>query len=517
MSTSTRQRPTVGEVEQRDAPVEQAPAVDGRRLHGRIPYSLESRDLGGWREIIEPGALAGADLTDLIATREHDRSHLLGRHPSTLTTEDRADGFGWSVDLPHSPVGEDVRVAVERGDLRSTSWRMRVKRDEWRGDVRHVHEIGALLDVTVTASPAYGDHARAEYRSAPDPPAPPAPTPEPPEATVPDPIPAGGLILEDRSAADDRPTVEARVLEALRGVSKGEARDLATATVANVSPPELSAYLFEKLRATSIALQTGITVLSTDREAIVWPKLTGDVAPGYVAEGALIPETDPTFANLTATPKKLAVRTVVSNEVIDDSVPSITDVLSANMSKLLALKLDLSVFEGDGTANSIVGLKNTAGIQSVSMGTNGALFTNLDPFADAQGLLNASNAGGQYVIVMGPNLWQELSKLKEGGGFNRPLLEAFPTEMAPPRIYGMPVYVSSQLSKTETQGTSTGVASSVYVFAPSQVVLVRRQDATIELDRSRLFNLDQSEMRGKLRADLLVPNPAAVCRIVGVL
>jgi hypothetical protein len=36
------------------------------------------------------------------------------------------------------------------------------------------------------------------------------------------------------------------------------------------------------------------------------------------------------------------------------------------------------------------------------------------------------------------------------------------------------------------------------------------------LDRSRLFDRDMSELRAKLRADLIVPNPVAVVRIVGI-
>ncbi|MBA3821916.1 MAG: HK97 family phage prohead protease, partial [Deltaproteobacteria bacterium] len=151
MSTVTRPQP--GSVEQRTAPATAAavPIVDGRRLRGVIPYGVESRDLGGWREVIDRGALDGADIADLIATREHDRARLLGRHPSTLQVEDRGDGFHWAVELPGSPVGEDVRVAVERGDLRSTSWRMVVERDRWDGDVRHIERIAELRDVTVTA------------------------------------------------------------------------------------------------------------------------------------------------------------------------------------------------------------------------------------------------------------------------------------------------------------------------------------------------------------------------------
>src|SRR5215217_5727064 len=164
-----RDRPKPGQVEDRTAPtVEAAPTIDGRKLRGLIPYGVESRDMGGWTEVIDPGALAGADLQDLIATREHDRSKLLGRHPTTLTTEDRSDGFAWAVDLPSSPVGEDVRVAIERGDLRASSWRMLVAREKWIGDVRHVQSIAELRDVTVTAAPAYAA-AAAELRSQTDP------------------------------------------------------------------------------------------------------------------------------------------------------------------------------------------------------------------------------------------------------------------------------------------------------------------------------------------------------------
>jgi HK97 family phage prohead protease len=161
-------RPKPGAVEDRSAPEAGAPIVDGRKLRGLIPYGVESREMpGGWREVIDPGALANADLSDLIATREHDRARLLGRHPMTLTTEDRDDGFAWAVELPQSPVGEDVRVAIERGDLRASSWRQVVARDYWNGDVRHVAEISHLLDVTVTAAPAYAA-AAAELRSQPN-------------------------------------------------------------------------------------------------------------------------------------------------------------------------------------------------------------------------------------------------------------------------------------------------------------------------------------------------------------
>jgi HK97 family phage major capsid protein len=482
----------------------------GRMVTGYASvYGAESRGLE-WTETVAPGAFSDVLDADVRCLLNHDPSQVLGRtRAGTLRLFDEARGLRFECDLPESPLGENVRQAVKRGDVDGASFRFAVGEDEWPdGEHRTIKKVKALHDVTVATYGAYPD-ASVELRTRPQPKE---------EATVPpETTTAGGLHLEDRSAADDTPSVETRVIEALRRVPKGEARDLSTASVANVSPPELSSYLFDKLRPASIALSTGIQVLSTDREAVVWPKLVSDVSPSFVPELGLIPEGDPGFANLTARPKKIAHRTVVSNEVIDDSIPSITDVLSAHLGRMLALKLDLALFEGDpGTdPNAIQGIKNTPGIQTIAMGTNGALFTDLDPFASALGLLAAVNAPPPYVIVMSPAAWTALSKLKEGGGFNRPLLEAFPTDSAPARIYGAPVFVTSQLSTTESQGTSS-TTSSAYVYSPSQVVLIRRQDATIALDRSRLFDHDASEMRGILRADLLVPNAEAVVRITGI-
>jgi HK97 family phage prohead protease len=199
MSTT---RPTAGAVETRTAP--DLLTAEDRKIRGLIPYGIASRDMGGWTEIIEPTALANAALDDLVVTVDH-AGVPLGRHPGTLTLENRDDGLHWSVTPPESRA--DVREAVERGDLRAGSWRMVVARDEWRGDVRHIHEISELRDVSVVTSPAY-PAAAVEYRSAPEPDpvqAAPAATPtqentmqteDRHEAQEPA---AGGLHVEDRT------------------------------------------------------------------------------------------------------------------------------------------------------------------------------------------------------------------------------------------------------------------------------------------------------------------------------
>ena len=61
------------------------------------------------------------------------------------------------------------------------------------------------------------------------------------------------------------------------------------------------------------------------------------------------------------------------------------------------------------------------------------------------------------------------------------------------------------------------MANSAYVFDIENVVVVWRSDLEVEIDRSRLFNSDQSEIRAKLRADLIAPNPTGIVRLTGLL
>ncbi|MGH3927572.1 MAG: hypothetical protein ACRDTT_32715, partial [Pseudonocardiaceae bacterium] len=123
------------------------------------------------------------------------------------------------------------------------------------------------------------------------------------------------------------------------------------------------------------------------------------------------------------------------------------------------------------------------------MGANGAALANLDPFADALGLLRENDATGS-AIVMPPRTWRALIKLKEqSSGSNKPLLAesvGSPTGTVGGRtrgdsvgsIYGVPVWLTSQLSVTETQGTASNV------YDAQQVVAVLRTDTTIEADPS---------------------------------
>ena len=294
------ERPTPGQIEERAQPLE----VDGRRLRGMIPFGVESRDMGGWREIIEPTALRGARLDDLTLTVEHSGVPL-ARHPGTLTLEERADGVHWSAEPPRSRA--DIVEAVERGDLRAASWRMRVGRDEWRGDVRHVHEIAELRDVAITSQPAYPS-AAVELRSH-----------ETEEATVPaetetvaaaTPTESAQEITETRSAPtppeeSSRPPTGS--LHVQDRVSAGAPRGLADEFRSRGFPGERAVMPWDEFESRAVTWSASVDALApgTRRQAAalgadqryIWPALG---AVGVGAEVTSVPVLSQTARSLAA-------------------------------------------------------------------------------------------------------------------------------------------------------------------------------------------------------------------------
>lgn len=510
MSTATATHPVAPETRTIDVDVKDID-TRGRMLVGYAAvYGAQSADLGGFTESIQAGAFAGVMDADVRALLNHDPSQVLGRTRSgTLRLSDEERGLRFEVDLPSSPLGDNVREAVKRGDIDGASFRFIVGEETWDGDKRSIITVKDLQDVTVATYGAY-PAASVELRTRPE-----SPTTSEEDTTmnVEDRTEGGGgLAVVDRAQTTSTPTIEERIADGLRSVPKGEARSLTGGAAGNagpITPPELSTFLWDRLRPASIALASGIVVIPTGREKVTWPRLISDVDPTWIAQLDLIPEGPPGFGTLDAEPKKLAHRiTDIANEVIDDSEPGVVGVLSDHMLTMLGLKLDYSIFESNQATNpkAIKGLKYVTGIQTISMGTDGAALTNWDPFVRAVGRLRAANVPGPYAIAGHPDVLTELELLKELAGSNVQL----------PKPDGLPAfYTSSQLSTVEAQGTSSS-ARSAYVYAPQQLVLVRRADATVELDRSRLFDKDASEMRSTLRADLIVPNPVAVVRITGI-
>lgn len=146
-----------------------AVSQDGNSVEGYcIVYNEWSAELplpgkaGTFKEIIRPGAATDAlRAKDIPALYDHDQSKYLGRTSNgTLSLSEDAKGVRYSIQLPDTQVGSDVRHLVKRGDIQGASFHLIVPKGGSRWSVeggQPRHEISRLKigEVTLTPFPAY--------------------------------------------------------------------------------------------------------------------------------------------------------------------------------------------------------------------------------------------------------------------------------------------------------------------------------------------------------------------------
>ncbi|WP_160122449.1 HK97 family phage prohead protease [Rhodovarius lipocyclicus] len=131
----------------------------GRKLEGYAAVFGEAARIGGFSEVIQPGAFSRslAAATDILALVDHDPGRLLGRTSSgTLRLAADSRGLTFSLDVPDTALGRDMLALAERRDLGGMSFSFIAKRDLWpSADKRELVDVDLLEVSIVQAHPAY--------------------------------------------------------------------------------------------------------------------------------------------------------------------------------------------------------------------------------------------------------------------------------------------------------------------------------------------------------------------------
>lgn len=136
-------------------------------------YGARSRDLGGFTEVIEPGAFdhlidrrRSTAAEDVVALFNHDASHLLGRTAAgTLSLWSDSRGLWYEIDpIPNTTLGRDLLEHLRLGNVRGSSFAFTVDEAGQRYDraedgaiTRHITRVSGLFDVSPCTTPAYPD------------------------------------------------------------------------------------------------------------------------------------------------------------------------------------------------------------------------------------------------------------------------------------------------------------------------------------------------------------------------
>ena len=140
---------------------------ESRHIEGyAIVFNSLSNDLGGFREIIEQGAITDELIknSDILCLMNHDiKKGVLARSyhgRGSLKLEIDEHGLHYSFDAPHTQFGDEVLEMVKRGDIAKCSFAFVCGEDNWTKDengeyIRRVKKIKNLYDVSLVYHPAY--------------------------------------------------------------------------------------------------------------------------------------------------------------------------------------------------------------------------------------------------------------------------------------------------------------------------------------------------------------------------
>lgn len=162
----------------------QTPTVERREISGTIEvrsadngspeilgYALRFGsiyDMGWFTEEIHRDALKNADMEDVRILFNHDSNQILGRTKAgTATVGIDENGLWYRATLPDSPVGQNVRAAIERGDVDQSSWGFTLRYqddsmgDQWTRkdgrDHRIITDVRKVWDASPVTFPANPD------------------------------------------------------------------------------------------------------------------------------------------------------------------------------------------------------------------------------------------------------------------------------------------------------------------------------------------------------------------------
>lgn len=134
-----------------------------------IVYNSKT-DLGYFDEVIERGALNGADLKDVRFLVNHDISKIpLARSRNNnanstmqLMVDDQGMNIRVNLDVKNNSDARNLYSAIERGDISGMSFMFQIDDEEWTElesdhPTRHIKKISNVIEVSAVTFPAYED------------------------------------------------------------------------------------------------------------------------------------------------------------------------------------------------------------------------------------------------------------------------------------------------------------------------------------------------------------------------
>ena len=279
-------------------------------------------------------------------------------------------------------------------------------------------------------------------------------------------------------------------------------------TVPTILMPEI----LDALVPASSLMMAGAQIVRVDSESdgaksLNWAAVQTLPVAAWRSENGVVAESDPVFRNVLAVPRSLAFMFKVSRELLGDA-NGLREALNRAIGAAFARELDRAGLRGTGTAPEPRGISNTAGIQAVGNGANGASQATLrwaNLMTAYQSIL-AADAPQPTAAIMSPRSLIGFGNLADTT--NQPLQRPVP-------LVPLQFLATSAVPNTLTVGTSTD-CTEVYVGDFTGVKFVMREQPSIQLLTERFADNGQIGFMCHVRADVIVPYAAQLAVVTGL-
>ena len=209
--------------------------------------------------------------------------------------------------------------------------------------------------------------------------------------------------------------------------------------------------VIDALRPRPVLERLGATYLTGLQGNIEFAVNDGGIAATWETEIAYAGETRNAYGKKTMSPKRLSVTVPISKQNLIQSSIDLEAYTMNEINSVLANKIDETCINGSGVGAIPTGILNTAGINVVAMGTDGAAPT-WDSIVDLETGIEVANAtGAKQAYLVNPATKGKLKKTKHTAG------DATYLMTTGNEINGHAVGVTSLVPSNITKGTGTNL------------------------------------------------------------
>lgn len=215
--------------------------------------------------------------------------------------------------------------------------------------------------------------------------------------------------------------------------------------------------MIDRLRAALRVQQLGATILDGLVGTQDIPRLTGSATGYWVAEHGAVTASDHTYDTVELAPKTVGAEVEYSRRMLINAVPSVEQLVRADLARVLATEIDKQAIVGTGTSNTPTGILNVSGIGSVSHGTNGGAPTWDNVLAIIGELANDNALDGSLGWLTHPSVVKKLRGTVRVASTDSVFIMAEPGALA-----GYPLQQTTHTPIDLSKGTGTDLAALVF-------------------------------------------------------